>query len=116
MLLGNMYRLGAGVDRDEKEAIRWMREAADKDLPDAQHLLRHDVQERPGSGEEPSRAAALVRKAAAKDNSASQANLAHMYEKGLGVEKDYREAVRLYRLAAKKHDTMERSRTWGSCT
>ena len=37
--LGEMYEEGRGVDKDEKEAVRWYRKAAEKGDKEAQKRL-----------------------------------------------------------------------------
>ena len=113
--LGMLLLSGVGLEggasavseKEEKEAMSWIRRAAISDNRDAQwmlgkHLLEAEVRKSatlgvPGRYAE---AAAFLRKAAAQDSKEAFYHLALMHEYGRGVPLDLPEAARLYRKSA----------------
>lgn len=65
--LGVCYRLGAGVRKDEKEAVKWYRKAADRGHPKAQFSLGACYAEGTGVFKNDAEAAKWYRKAAERD-------------------------------------------------
>ena len=132
--LGVDYRWGLGVKRDEAEAMRWYRKAADQGLAKAQYNLAIAYDGGIGVKEDTTEAVRWYRKAAEqghlkaqfdlgmKQNGAetvrwlskaaeqglirAQTNLGHAYLHGSsGVERDAAEAMRWFRKAADQGDT-----------
>jgi hypothetical protein len=95
-----MYSSGQGVKKDEAEAARLYRLAADKGDAAAQINLGVMYVEGEGVAKDLAQAARLVRLAADQGNALGQYNLGAMYLEGTGVAKDEAEAARLFGLAA----------------
>jgi TPR repeat protein len=96
-----MYVKGLGVPQDDAMAMRWLRLAAEKGLPDAQNEI--GVLLRQGHGIERNEAEAVKWFRVAADRGglvAAQNNLADSYVLGLGVTQDFAEAFKWYRIAA----------------
>ena len=100
--LGWMYANGYGVKKDEAEAVKWYRKAADQNDADAQRNLGVMYEKGRGVKKNEAEAVKWYRKAAEQGNAGGQRNLGVMYEKGRGLEKDEAEAVKWYRKAAKQ--------------
>lgn len=100
--LGRRYYNGIGFPKDEAEAVKWFRKAAEKGHAKAQYNLGlcyfqgHGVEENgPEAGE-------WFLKAAEQGLAASQHNLGYFYENGITLPKDESEAVKWYRRAAEQ--------------
>jgi uncharacterized protein len=78
VLLGEIYRTGLGVRRDDVEAARWYEKAADQGLPDAQFRLAMLLLEGEGVPRDVDRAAQLMGWAADAGNPQAQFNLAQL--------------------------------------
>jgi TPR repeat protein len=79
-----MYLEGYGVPKDDKEAVKWYRKAAEQGLADAQCKIgRHYV-----LGMDYKEAAKWYHKAAEQGNAYAQLNLGGMYMNGKGVPQD----------------------------
>ena len=105
--VGYAYHYGRdGLPKDESEAVRLYRLAADHGDGGGQAYL--GFMYRAGYGGLPRdehEAARLFKLAVAQGHAAAQVNLGFMYEEGLGgLPKDAREAVRLYKLSAEQGD------------
>jgi TPR repeat protein len=91
-----MYIFGRGVTKDNKEAARWYRKAAEQGLAKAQTMLgnyyrivSHDDKEAVG----------WYRKAAEQGQPQSQYHLGMMYMEGAGVAQDYAHAYKWFSIA-----------------
>ena len=62
--LGHMYAMGRGVDQDYQEAVYWLRQAADKQEPDAQASLAYLYVQGWGVAKDDRQAVKLYRQAA----------------------------------------------------
>jgi hypothetical protein len=98
--LGSMYAKGLGVAKDDAEALRLYRLAADQGHADAQFNLGVIYAEGQGVAQDDAEAVQLYRLAADQGHARAQYNLGVMYAEGQGVAQDDAEAVQLYRLAA----------------
>lgn len=96
--LGVALSEGQGVMKDHDEAVRWLRQAADQGLAEAQNSLGADYSSR---GDWP-KAAGWFRKAAEQGLPGAQENLGICYVTGSGVTRDIAEAVRWFRKAAEQ--------------
>jgi TPR repeat protein/serine/threonine protein kinase len=106
--LGDAYRRGAGVKRNEATAVQWYSRAAAAELPDA--LLALGLLYTRGGAGVPqndaeaarwyARAAERYRSAAIHGDARAQYYLGQLYHRGLGVAADKIEAARWYRKAA----------------
>ena len=83
--LGTMYRNGEGVPRNNAEALRWYRLAADQGLADAQNRLGVMLAAGHGTAPDHNEAARWYRKAADQGHASAQNNLGRCYERGEGV-------------------------------
>jgi len=98
--VGNMYRMGLGVQQDYAEALRFYRMAADQGNPNAQNNLAFMYQQGLGVKQDYPEAARLLQLSANQGNAIGQFELGALYEKGLGVTQDSVAAARLYQLSA----------------
>jgi TPR repeat protein len=95
-----MHSRGEGLPKDDAEAVKWLRKAADQGHAEAQYNLGQLYRESTGVPQDYAQAASWFRKAADQGNIGAQNNLGGMYENGWGVPKDDIEAYAWYNLAA----------------
>jgi uncharacterized protein len=100
--LGNMYRNGTGVPKDEKQAVDWYRKAAEQGYAMAQNNLGMSYDNGTGVPKDEKQAVDWFRKAAEQGDTTAQNNLGVMYADGTGVPKDEKQAVDWYRKAAEQ--------------
>jgi TPR repeat protein len=94
-----LYATGVGVSKDEKEAVRWYRKAAEQGYVDAQNDLGLCYLNGEGvTGDDA--AVRWFRTAADQGHAAARYFLAWCYETGRGVAKDELAAASWYRKAA----------------
>jgi TPR repeat protein len=105
-LLGTFSRDGTGGKKDNAEAVRWFRKAADKEHVFAMSSLAWMYQQGRGVQKDDKQAVRWYRQAADKEDPGAMTNLGWMYAQGRGVEKDDREAVRWFRKAADKEHVL----------
>ncbi len=86
--LGVMYESGDGVSKDEVEAARWLRKAAEQGLPKAQYTLALMYNVGRGVPYDDAEALRWYRKAAEQGEDAAQFRLGWRYQYGGGVPKD----------------------------
>src|SRR5208283_4273101 len=98
------YGLGRGVAKDEVEAVKWYREAAEQNDTDAQSNLAVCYGLGRGVAKDEMEAVKLLRKAAEQNHPKAQFNLGSCYANGQGVAKDYVEAYKWTLLAAGQGD------------
>lgn len=98
--LGRRYYNGIGLPKDEAEAVKWFRKAAEKGHAKAQYNLGICYFQGHGVEEDGPEAGEWFRKAAEQGLAASQHNLGYFYENGITLPKDESEAVKWYRRAA----------------
>lgn len=95
--LGYLYARGwRGQPRDEGEAVRWYRRAADQGYPPAQYNLAHMLADGRGCAPNLPQAAAWYRRAADADFAPAQRSLGRLYEQGVGVAANLETAVAWY--------------------
>jgi TPR repeat protein len=104
--LGYMYVNGFGVAKNEVEAAKWFRQAAEHGDVNAQHNLGVMYGNGQGVPKDAAEAVKWYRKAAEQGLADTQKNLGVMYYCGYGVEKDYAEAVKWFRKAAEQGQTV----------
>ena len=97
-----MYDNGEGVLKDNAEAARWFRLAAEQGDADAQYNLGVMYANGKGVLKDAAEAVRWYRLAAEQGLASAQYNLGVMYDNGEGVLKDAAEAVRWSRLAAEQ--------------
>lgn len=98
--LGLIYLTGDGVPKDDAEAMKWLRMAADQDNPIGERYLAEMYFKGRGAAADNMEAAKWLRMAADQGDAQSQHNLAALYTQGLGVPKNMKEAASWMRKAA----------------
>ena len=101
-VLGLMYSSGLRVARDDAEAVRWYRLAAEQGNATAQTALGDMYSSGRGVAQDDAEAVRWYRLAAEQGDADAQYNLGVRYANGRGVAEDDAEAVRWYRLAAEQ--------------
>ena len=103
--LGRRYADGEGVAKDQVEAVKWFRKAAEQNFAQGSkqsgRLLRRGTGE--GVAKDEAEAVKWYRKAAEQNDAEAQYNLGVCYYNGQGVAKDEAEAVKWYRKAAEQN-------------
>jgi TPR repeat protein len=94
--VGVSYANGFGVPKNELEALKWFRKAAERGYAIAQNRLGNIS----NLSKQYADAAAWYRKAADQGHAPAQTSLGLLYEGGLGLPQDYVEALKWYSLAA----------------
>jgi len=100
--LANCYEAGEGVEKNDKEAFFWMKEAADGNNPFAINALSAYYHDGIGTAKDLVKSVELTKKMADSDScSSAQAknNLAFAYLNGEGVEQDLEKAKHYFKLA-----------------
>ena len=109
-----MYDNGQGVAKDQVEAVKWYRKAAEQGFAFAQFNL--GLMYGNGQGVPKNQVEAIIwyRKAAGQGYADAQNLLGVIYEDGRGVPKDRVEAVKWYTLAAElgKGETKKDAMGW----
>ncbi len=95
-----------GGERDPETGSRWLRNAANAGLPDAQSDLGELYERGDGVERNPARAAEWYRKAADAGLPVAQAHLGLLYAAGLGLEEDPVLAAQWFRKAAVAGDPL----------
>jgi TPR repeat protein len=100
-LLGMRYATGRDAEKDDSEAVRWLRVAAEAGLAEAQYNL--GIMYATGRGVSPDLQAAARWYAAAADQELARAeyNLGALYGLGEGVQRDTRLAAKWFERAAR---------------
>jgi TPR repeat protein len=102
MFLGDVVRTQTSVTKDDKEAVRWYRLAADQGYSRAQFNLGMMYEYGVGVATDVKEAIRWDRLAAEQGNIDAQYRLGHIYFQGLGVPQDCKEAAHWHRLAVKQ--------------
>ncbi len=100
--LGVIYLTGDGVTKDDAEAVKWLRKAADQDSPLAERYLAEMYFKGRGVPADNEQAAKWLRLAAEQGDAQSQYNLGVLYTQGLGVPRNLTEAANWMRKAAEQ--------------
>jgi TPR repeat protein len=101
-LLGWCYANGAGVAKDEKEAVKWYTKAAEQRDATGQRLLGWCYANGAGVAKDEKEAVKWYTKAAEQGDATGQRLLGWCYANGAGVAKDEKEAVKWYTKAAEQ--------------
>ena len=101
--LGVCFYAGEGVAKDQAEAVKWYRKAAEQNLAAGQHNLGVCYYNGEGVAKDQVEAVKWFRKAAEQNYAEAQYSLGNCYTKGFGVAKDQVEAVKWYRKAAEQN-------------
>src|SRR4029453_245295 len=103
--LGRVFFSGTlGVAKDEAEAVKGFRKAAEQSVADAQFSGGVCYAIGRGVTKDDAEAVKWFRKAAEQNYARAQYNLGVRYTKGQGVAKDDAEAVKWFRKAAEQND------------
>jgi hypothetical protein len=102
-----MYHKGKGVDQNDKEAVKWLRKAAEQENAFSQKSLGILYLKGKGVEQSDKEAVKWFRKAAEQGDAVSQNSLGTLYLKGKGVEQSDKEAVKWLRKAAEHCKTKE---------
>ena len=102
--LGLMYARGEGVERDYKEAAKWLRNPAEQGYELAQVTLGEIYSGGKGVEQDYKEAASWYRKAAEQGNALAQHRIGEMYAEEKGVRYNPREAEKWLRKAAEGGD------------
>lgn len=98
--LGVIYLTGDGVPRDDAEAVKWLRKAADQDNARAERYLAEMYFKGRGVTADSTEAAKLLQMAAEQGDAESEHNLAVLYVQGEGVARNPKQAALWMRKAA----------------
>src|SRR6202163_1996529 len=90
--LGVIYLTGDGVTKDDVEAVKWLRKAADQDSALGERYLAEMYFKGRGVSADIVEAAKWLRMAAEQGDAQSEYNLAVLYTQGLGVPRNLKEA------------------------
>ena len=104
--LGELYSLGRGVPRDDMEAAKWNRMAAESGYVPAQSRLGAMYDEGRGMPQSLPKAMKWYRKAAQQGDLSAQISLGLIYGTGRGVPQNYFQAVKWFGLAAEQGDAL----------
>ena len=102
--LGLRYTNGEGVAKDQVEAVKWYRKAAEQNYPRGQYNLGVGYYKGEGVVKDQAEAVKWFRKAAEQNLARAQYNLGVCYYNGEGVAKDYVEAYKWLLLGARQGD------------
>jgi TPR repeat protein len=100
--IGNMYSLGRGVEKDERRAFEWFRNAAGAGDPAGQFTLGQIYENGRGVVQDYKEALKWYQKAADQGLAEGQDSVGYFYSAGLGVTRDDTEAVTWMRKAAEQ--------------
>ncbi|MDP3333952.1 MAG: tetratricopeptide repeat protein [Methylococcaceae bacterium] len=102
--LGQMYKLGSGLEQDDEQALYWFSKAAEQGLPNAQYSLAEMYLNGCSGGLEPDDEQAVIwfRKAAEQGHANAQFSLGEMYDTGDFLEEDEEQATIWYRKAGEQ--------------
>jgi hypothetical protein len=102
--LGKAFSNGEfGLEKDQQEAFKWIRKAAEQNNAQAQGGLGFLYMYGQGVAQNTAEALKWYREGAEHNDSISQNNLAYCYYYGLGIAKNETEAVKWYREAAEQN-------------
>jgi TPR repeat protein len=101
--LGVIYLTGDGVTKDDAEAVKWLRKAADQDSALGERYLAEMYYKGRGVPADHVEAAKWLRMAAEQGDAESEHNLAVLYTQGEGVPRNLKEAANWMRKAAEQN-------------
>ncbi len=104
--LGLMYEQGLGCEKDQTEALKWLKKGAWKGDADAENNLGFMYFQGIGVKEDDAEALKWFGKAAAQGLASAESNLGLMYGRGAGaVQKNYAVSLEWFKKAAEQDDT-----------
>lgn len=98
--LAMCYFEGDGVNQDQKEAVTWLRKAAEQKFPAAEYKLGDCYFQGAGIAENDTEAAHWFHKAAIQNYPIAQAMLGVCYFYGNGIDQDHQQAAHWFQQAA----------------
>ena len=101
--LGVIYLTGDGVPKDDTEAVKWLRMAANQDNPLGERYLAEMYFKGRGVPADIVEAAKWLRMAAEQGDAESEHNLAVLYTQGEGVPRNLKEAANWMRKSAEQN-------------
>ena len=101
-ILGHMYRLGRGVERNYEETMKYYKMSAEMGNTYAINSLGNLYYTGEGVEKNYDEAMKYYMISIEKGNSEAMSNVGHMYQIGEGVEKNIDEAIRYYKMAIEK--------------
>ncbi len=101
-MVGEMYRTGAGVEKDIVKSLKYYKKAADKGDIDSQFTLGILYGEDKGVKQDYKKSFLYFEQAAKQGDVEAQANIGVMYMYGYGVKQDKIKAYQWYMKAAKQ--------------
>ncbi len=105
-VLGQRYANGEGIDKDEKEAVRWFRLAAEQGDVEAQRYLAFALLHGRGVPVDIAEGIRRLRLAADAGDAPAQREMGYHHAVGSGVALDETQAVHWFRLAADQGDAI----------
>jgi hypothetical protein len=102
--VGDQYAYGQGVQRNDVEAVRWYRMAAEGGNAEAQYKLGVMLDKVWGTRRDSQEAVKWFTTAANQGHVGGMNNMGLMYEKGRGVPQNTNEAIRWYQMAADRNE------------
>jgi TPR repeat protein len=104
-VLGLMYAKGLGCEKDQAEALKWLKKGAQKGDADTENNLGFMYFQGIGVTEDDAEALKWFNKAAAQGLASAEGNLGLMYGRGAGgVHKDYAQSLEWFKKAAEQND------------
>lgn len=98
--IGNMYRLGKGINQDSKEAVKWLEKAANHGNSDIQFFLGGIYSFGKGISQDYKEAFRWLKESANQGNANAQYALGDMYHLGRGINQDYKIAIEWFEKSA----------------
>lgn len=111
--LGMKYLEGSDVEKNPREALRWLLRAANQNYDQAQVKLGMLYYKGIDLERDLHEAAKWMEKAAQNGDAEAQYTLANMYKKGDGLARSNAKAVKWYRMAAKQGHSQARKKLGG---
>ena len=114
--LGVIYLTGDGVAKDDAEAVKWLRKAADQDNALGERYLAEMYFKGRGVPADTTEAAKWLRLAAEQGDAESEHNLAVLYTQGEGVPRNVKEAANWMHKVRGAEFSPRDSKAWACCT
>ena len=94
-----LYSSGRVAPKNDAEALKWYRRAADQGFTEAQYTLGNVYEDGTGVMQDYAEAMRWYRMAAAQGHAGAQNNLGRLYADGLGVPRDRVKVLMWYNIA-----------------
>ena len=103
-LLGHFYRLGLGVEKDERLSRFWLENASTGDAEAQYEVATLLASESHDNAEQDAESVKWLQKAAEQGHAAAQYALGRAYMKGIGVTQSHRHGLKWLMLSARQHN------------